>query len=114
MRLLKASVIVMGILIIVGTVVLVVGLINRSGNLTGGGTQPVVDAGKALPLPLGLPQGATLDQVSPGEGGVVLRLTVPGEGPVVYIVPWSGRGRIVRITLGTKPADSAKGAPTKP
>lgn len=116
MRLLKASVIVMGVLIVIGTVVLVIGIINQSGRSGRTDAQaPVADIAKALRLPLGLPAGTTLDQVTPGARGVVLRVTVPGEGPVVYVVPWGGRGRVVRITLGTEmPPPAAKPVPTKP
>lgn len=117
MRFLKASVIIMGVLIVIGTVVLVVGIINRSNRSTGDDSSvSVTRAGKTIHMPLGLPAGSTLDQVSPGARGVVLRVTVPGEGPVVYIVPWGG-GQAVRITLGAGPATppaAPKGAPAKP
>lgn len=117
MRFLKASVIIMGVLIVIGTVVLVVGIINRSNRGTGDtAPAPVAQAGKTVHLPLGLPAGSTLDQVSPGARGVVLRVTVPGEGAVVYLVPWNG-GRAVRITLGAGPATpppAPKGVPAKP
>ena len=113
MRLLKASVIVMGVLIIIGTVVLVVGIINQSQKV--GGKGPVTaDVGTAVHVPLGLPTGATLDQVTPGARGVVLKVTVPGEGPAVYLVPWDGQGRVVRITLGKGAATPSRNAPAKP
>ncbi len=118
MRLLKASVIVMGVLIVIGTVVLVVGIINQSNKVgRAGGTAAARDFGETTDLPLGLPDGATLDQVTTGTGGVVLKVTVPGEGPAVYVVPWRG-GRVLRITLGKGRAATggapAKGAPAKP
>jgi hypothetical protein len=114
MRFLKASVIVMGVLIVIGTVVLVVGIVNQSGRI--GGVDPerrTSDIGNLLDLPLGLPAGATLEQATPGARGVVLRVNVPGEGTVVYLVPWDGRGRVVRITLGAG-AKAPSGAPAKP
>lgn len=100
MRALKASVIIMGVLIVLGVIVLVFALVSRIGEeaadteTAGLPSQSPVDL-----VALGLPEGTAVRRVVPNGATVILHLAVPGQGEWIYIVPAQGAGTIVKIAV---------------
>tara|TARA_R110000787_G_scaffold85258_3_gene182061 strand:- start:744 stop:1028 length:285 start_codon:yes stop_codon:yes gene_type:complete len=84
MRFLKALVIGMGVLIVVGVVAIIVAAIDQAG----GGKPPAAFA----PVAIVLPAGADIVETRVGDGRIVVRLKLPDGGARLMIVdPDTGR-----------------------
>lgn len=95
MRGLKALVIGMGILIIVGVVFLVYAIIDKAG-------EQDVSVASAIDAEIALPAGAEVVETSLGDGRMVLRLRLPdGSGRLLLFDAASGRS-IGKIDLKSK------------
>jgi hypothetical protein len=88
-RALKVLVVGMGVLIVVGTVTLVVLVVQRAGGLVGAGG----GAGAPVSASLGLPEGARIAGIAGVDrGGLAVWVTGGPEGDRVLLVdPRSGR-----------------------
>jgi len=96
MRLLKIAVAVMGVLIVVGTTVLVVVIVHRLSALPGSRPAPA-----AASVPLDEPAGTRIVAMAEVANGLALALSGGGEGDrVVVIDPASGQ--VVR-RIGLRP-----------
>ncbi|MFC7541325.1 DUF6476 family protein [Siccirubricoccus deserti] len=83
MRALKGLVIGMGVLIVVGTLTLVVLLVQRGGGGTGGGTR--------WEAALGQPEDARIAGVAAAESGIAVWVQRPDGDRVVVVEPKHGR-----------------------
>ena len=104
LALLKMSVIVMGVLILVGLGAVVYGVITKTGGAMRAAEQ--LDVGNAVVLRLGLPAQTQVRAMSVADRTLSLHLAIPGQGEWIYVVPLSGEGRILKIAIGageTKP-----------
>jgi hypothetical protein len=102
LALIKASVIVMGVLIVVGVGYMAYSLVGRSGSAL---RAPTLDANAAI-LRLGLPAETKVRTMTLSERTLALHLAIPGQGDWIYVVPLTGEGRILKIAIGageTKP-----------
>lgn len=95
----------MGVLILVGSVALVVGLVNKAGDVA-----PSVDLTRTIRVGLGLPKGATVESVTTTRERIVLLVKLPDGGQVVWVVPAAG-GAPLRIDPTAKPEPSRESAP---
>ena len=95
MRALKALVIVMGVLIVAGTVALVAVVVQRAGGVAGGG------AGSArLDLALDQPEGSRIAGIAAAEGNTLGVWVARPDGDRVVLVD-TRRGRVAgEIRLG--------------
>lgn len=98
-RVLTASVIAMGVLILAGLAALVIGIMNRAGSPTPSGDPALADPDQAVVLRLGLPAQTRVLGIQPAGQALAIHLSVPDRGDWVYIVPTSGRGRMVKIAI---------------
>lgn len=109
-RTLITLVITMGVLIIVGSVVLVVGLVNQLGSAGGAAQALKVDIAAAPVLHLGLPKETIVRRMLAAGDRLILHVTIPGSGPGtgdwIYVVPLIG-GTPLKISLSSK-AGAAK------
>jgi uncharacterized protein YpmB len=94
---LKASIIVMGILIVAAVALLVYQLVWRSTALV---RSVPPDAANAAVLRLGLPQATQVRTMTLSDRTLALHLAVPGQGEWIYVVPLAGEGRILKIAIG--------------
>lgn len=89
MRALKALVIILGIVIVVGTTVLVTVIIQRGSRLAGApASAPAATAGPAkagASHALALPAGAKVLESRLGEGRVLLRAALPDGGEALFV-----------------------------
>jgi hypothetical protein len=103
-------VITMGVLIIVGSVVLVVGLVNQLGDAENKGRPAPVDIARARVMHLGLPKEAIVRRMVAEGDRLILHISIPGSGnPAgdwIYVVPLGG-GQLLKISLTGK-AGAAK------
>jgi hypothetical protein len=101
LALIKASVIVMGVLIVLGVGYLAYSLIGRTAALR----TPPMDAARAAVVNLGLPAETKLRTMTLTDRTLALHLAIPGQGEWIYVVPLAGEGRILKIAIGgeTKP-----------
>jgi hypothetical protein len=107
-RTLITLVIVMGVLIIVGSVVLVVGLVNQLGTAGDAARAARVEVAKAPVLRLGLPKGTQVRRMVAAGDRLMVHVTLPDGGDWIYVVPLSG-GRALRIAVtGGAPATTGK------
>lgn len=95
--LLKTSVIVMGVLILLGLGAVVYGVVTRTQSAFKGEELP--DLAKAAVVKLGLP-GAQVKAVTVSDRTLALHLAVPGQGEWVYVIPLTGEGRVLKIAIG--------------
>jgi len=101
-KLLTISVIVMGVLILAGTIALVIGIMKRadsSGITTRG---PALDPAKGVLLRLKLPQETKVRSMTRTDKGLAILLAIPGQGDWIYLVPTSGDGPIVKIAVSAE------------
>jgi hypothetical protein len=96
LRVLKASVIGMAVLIAIATAILIYGLATRSGTAPGAA---LLDPGKALVLRLGLPQQTQVRSMVATERTLSLHLDIPEQGQWIYVIPLSGSDRMLRIAV---------------
>lgn len=101
MRILKASVIIMGVLIVLGVIGLVYVVVNRAAGPgdTGPAANGLPDPDQAALVRLGMPAGTTVRQTQAAPGRVILHLSVPGQGDWIYVIPTDGDGRILKIAV---------------
>ena len=98
-KLLTVSVIVMGVLILAGTVALVIGIINRADEAGIAGRTTTPDPAKGLLVRLNLPQDTKVRSLTRTDKGLAILLSVPGQGEWIYVVPTEGGGPIVKIAV---------------
>lgn len=96
--LLKTSVIVMGVLILLGLGAVVYGVVTKTQSAFTGGAAP--DLAKAAIIKLGVP-AAQVKAMAVSDRILALHLAIPGQGEWVYAIPLSGEGRILKIAIGT-------------
>jgi hypothetical protein len=80
MRSLKALVIFMGVLIVIGLALLVYGLTTKAGKFAN--RTPAAGFGEVR---ANLPKGAEIEETSVGDGRVVLRVEMPGGGQQLMV-----------------------------
>jgi hypothetical protein len=97
-RKLRTLVIFMGFLIIVGSVVLVVGLVNQIGGAGGDAKLTKTDFAKAPVMKLGLPKSTLVRRMIASGERLFVHVSVPGEGDWIYVVPLAG-GPPLKISL---------------
>ena len=90
MRALKAMVIGMGVLIIVGVVFLIFAIVQKSGSGFGGKQTPVASS-------VSLPAGAEVVETRVGDKRIVIRLRL-ADGSGRLIILDSGSGRLIGQT----------------
>ena len=109
-RTLITLVITMGVLIIVGSVVLVVGIVNQVGGAGGAAQAVKVDIAAAPVLHLGLPKETVVRRILAAGDRLILHISIPGSGRSagdwIYVVPLAGDTPL-RISLSGK-AGAAK------
>ena len=95
MRSLKASVIFMGMLIVIGMTLLAYGLTTKAGKLA----TPATGFGE---VGASLPEGAVIEETSVGDGRVVLRVGVPGGGQqlMIYDLETGASLGVIRLERG--------------
>lgn len=96
--LLKTSVIVMGVLILLGLGAVVYGVVTKTQSAFTGGEAP--DLAKAAIVKLGVP-AAQVKAMAVSDRTLAVHLAIPGQGEWVYVIPLSGEGRILKIAIGT-------------
>jgi hypothetical protein len=104
LALIKASVIVMGVVIVLGVGYLAFSLAGRSS--APALRAPPIDAARAAIVNLGLPAETKVRTMTLSDRTLALHLAVPGQGEWIYVVPLTGEGRILKIAIGageTKP-----------
>lgn len=98
----------MGVLIIVGSVVLVVGLVNQVGG-AGGDAKPVkADFANAPVMKLGLPKSTLVRRMVASGDRLFVHVSVPGEGDWIYVVPLAGGPPLKISVSGSSPAKPEK------
>ncbi len=101
-KLLTASVIVMGVLILAGTVALVIGIINRADKSGLAGLATAPDPAKGLLVRLKLPEETKVRSMTRTDKGLAVLLAVPGRGEWIYVIPTDGAGPIVKIAVSAE------------
>jgi hypothetical protein len=96
--LLKTSVIVMGVLIVLGLGAVVYGVISKTQSAFK--LAEPLDAAKAAVVQLGLPAQTQLRSMAVSERTLVLHLAIPNQGEWIYLVPLSAEGRLLKIPIG--------------
>ena len=109
-RTLITLVVVMGVMIIVGSVVLVVGLVNQLGTAADAARAAQVEIAKAPVLRLGLPKGTQIRRLATAGDKLVLHVTLPDAADWIYVVPLSG-GSAVKIAVTGGAASTTGKAP---
>ncbi len=94
---LKASVIGMAVLIVIGVGALVYGLATRTSSMFGGTTALQPD--KSLVLRLGLPRETQIRSIAAADKTLAVHLDIPGQGQWIYIISLTGDGRMVRVAV---------------
>lgn len=97
LALLKVSVIVMGLLILLGLGAVVYGVISKSGNALKGAEG--IDLAKAATLKLGLPAATQVKAMTASDKTLALHLAIPGQGEWIYVVPLAGEARVLKIAI---------------
>jgi hypothetical protein len=99
MRALKALVIVLGILLVGGTVALVATIISRAGRSPAGA--PVVTATARAPYEtaLGLPAGSQILAVEPAGERVLIRAVPPDGRELLFILDLASGARLGTVEL---------------
>ena len=92
MRALKALVIGMGVLIVIGVVVLVYAIIDRAGKTNGLETM-------AAQSQIDLPAGAQIVETSIGDGRIVVRLSLADGSQRLLLIDADTGGRIGAVNL---------------
>ncbi|MEQ8696325.1 MAG: hypothetical protein RLT05_07165 [Bauldia litoralis] len=100
-KMLTASVIVMGVLILAGTVALVIGIMKRADS-NGIASRPVPDAAKGVLVRLKLPQDTKVRSMTRTDKGLAILFAIPGKGDWIYLVPTEGDGPIVKIAVSAE------------
>jgi len=95
-RALKILVVVMGVMIVVGTVALVVALVQRThtavGGLTGSaGTRPVSSGSVSTDLALRQPPGTRIGQIATVDGRLAIWVERPDGGRILLVDPQGGK-----------------------
>jgi hypothetical protein len=88
-RALKILVVVMGVLIVAGTVTLVTLIVQRAGGVVAGGGAPA--GGEPWQASLGLPEGARIAGIAATDRGLAVLVTRPGGEVVLLVDPRNGR-----------------------
>ncbi len=103
MTIVKTSVIVMGILLVLGLAFLGYRVSNQPGALVAAALNP----DKALLVRLGLPADSKILSVATSDKTLTLHLAIPGQGQWIYVIPLAGDGRMLKIAVsdtgGTRP-----------
>lgn len=100
-KLLTASVIIMGVLILAGTVALVIGVLRRA-ETTGAADRFAADPAKGVIVRLKLPEETKVRSMTRTDKGLAILLTIPGRGDWIYVVPTEGGGPIVKIAVSAE------------
>ncbi|MCW5773175.1 MAG: hypothetical protein KIT16_16150 [Rhodospirillaceae bacterium] len=98
LALLKVSVVIMGLLILLGLGAVVYGVINKTNTAFKGAEG--IDLAKAATLKLDLPAATQVKAMTASEKTVALHLSIPGQGEWVYVIPLSADGRVLKIAIG--------------
>lgn len=87
MQIVKAVVIAMGVLILVGMAILVYGLTNKFGSTVSDGGKAPVAAGTAAfgTIRAALPAGATVEGVQMQDGAILVHLALPDGGAQIMV-----------------------------
>jgi hypothetical protein len=105
MTLIKASVVAMGIAIVLGVAYLAFRLTSQPAGLSV--PSSAFDPDKALLVRLGLPAETQIRSLSVADRTVALQLAIPGQGDWIYVIPLTGEGRMLKIAIsspgGSKP-----------
>ena len=105
-RTLITLVITMGVLIIVGSVVLVVGLVNQVGDAEKSNKAAKPKVAGAAVLHLGLPKDTIVRRMLASGDRIILHISIPGSGKGagdwIYVVPLAG-GTPLKISLSGAP-----------
>lgn len=107
-RTLITLVIVMGVMIIVGSVVLVVGLVNQLGTAADAERAARVEIAKAPVVRLGLPKGTQVRRLHAAGDRLVLHVTLPDGGDWIYVVPLAGGSALKVAVTGGAPSTTGK------
>ncbi len=101
MRALKAAVIGMGILILIGFVVVVVAVIQRAGGDGDGGAAPIQTASPAVfgDVRITLPAGAEVAGTSTDRGRLIVHLRLAGGASRVLVIDLATGKRLGAIDL---------------
>lgn len=101
-RTLIILVVVMGVMIIAGSVVLVVGLVNQLGTAADAERAAKVEIVRAPVVRLGLPKGTQVRRMASAGDKLIVHVTLPDGGDWIYVVPLSGGSALkIAITGGT-------------
>ncbi len=101
-KMLTASVIIMGVLILAGTVALVIGIMRRVNSTSGAPRTAARDPAKGVLVRLKLPGETKVRSLTRTDKGLAILLTIPGRGDWIYVVPTDGDGPIVRIAVSAE------------
>jgi hypothetical protein len=98
-KMLTISVIVMGVLILAGTVALVIGVMRRSESTSTAARTTAPDPDKGMLVRLNLPEATKVRSMTRTDKGLAILIAIPGRGDWIYVVPTSGNGPIVKIAV---------------
>jgi uncharacterized membrane protein len=101
-KLLTASVIIMGVLILAGTAALVIGVMRRANSPGTAARTAAIDPAKGVLVRLRLPEATKVRSVTRTDKGVAILLSIPGRGDWIYVVPTGADGPIVRIAVSAE------------
>lgn len=115
MKLLKASVIIMGVLIIVGIIALITAVAMRGSNLMTKPTLSAPDMTKTLHTRLNLPEGTRVQQMRIHGQRLLIHVRIPARGDWIYILPMDGRGNPASIAISDRaPMATPEKSPPRP
>ena len=112
MKLLKASVIIMGVLIVLGIIVLIAAVAMRGNTLMSAPEPVALNPSKAVIERLNLPEGSEVRQMISRADTIVLLVRIPDRGDWIYFLPLSKGGKLTAIAVTDK--KTIPGAPTAP
>jgi len=107
MKLLKASVIIMGVLIVLGIVALITAVAMRGSKLLSTPDPIALDTTKTVIQRLNLPEGSEVRQMLSRDKALVLHIRIPDRGDWIYFVPLAKDGKLSAIAVSERASPPA-------